>query len=256
MNGKIFDSHAHYDDAQFDSDRDQLLTGLKEHGVDLVLNCATSPASADATVAMTERYPFVYGAVGVHPSDLDVGDFAFLDRLPALYAHPKIVAIGEIGLDYHYDTFPRDVQQEWLRRQLAIAEKLGAPVIIHDREAHEDTLRILREFHVTGVVHCFSGSVEMMKEVLSLGFYIGLGGAVTFNGAKKPVAVAAAVDADRLLLETDCPYMAPAPFRGRRCDSSLIAYTAAQIAALRGVSPTALIDQTHENACRLFGIRS
>ncbi len=254
MSARLLDSHAHYDDARFEPDRDELLAAMPAHGVELVLNAATSPESVKHTISMAEQHPHVYAAIGIHPSELDTADFSYLDTLKALYAHPKVVAIGEIGLDYHYDTFPRALQQEWFERQLALACELDAPVIVHDREAHEDVLNLLQKYRPRGVVHCFSGSVEMMRDVLNLGMYIGLGGAVTFKNAKKPCAVAAAVDADRLLIETDCPYMAPVPLRGHRCDSTMMTHTAAKIAELRGITPDEVIAQTNQNARNLFGI--
>lgn len=254
MKPLIFDSHAHYDDRQFDADRDALLAAMPQNGVGMILNAATSPASVGQSIAMAERYPFVYAAIGIHPSELDTADLSYIDELAKRYAHPKVVAIGEIGLDYHYDTFPRERQREWFERQLALAKQLDAPVIVHDRDAHEDTLTLLQKYRPRGVVHCFSGSVEMMQEIVKLGMYIGLGGAVTFKNAKKPCAVAAAVDGDRLLLETDCPYMAPVPLRGHRCDSSLIIHTAEKIAELRGVTVEELLWQTDRNAKTLFGI--
>lgn len=254
MKPLIVDSHAHYDDRQFDDDRDILLTAMPQNGVALILNAATSPASVKQSIAMAEQYPFVYAAIGIHPSELDTADFSFLDEMAALYAHPKVVAIGEIGLDYHYDTFPRELQRAWFERQLALAKKLDAPVIVHDREAHEDTLTLLKQYQPRGVVHCFSGSVEMMQEIVKLGMYIGLGGAVTFKNAKKPCAVAAEVDSDKLLLETDCPYMAPVPLRGHRCDSTQIIHTAEKIAELRGVAVDDLLWQTNRNAKTLFGM--
>lgn len=248
----IFDTHAHYDDAAFDEDRDPLLRSLPSAGVCGVLNAATGVASAQASLRMAEAYPFVYAAVGVHPSDLDTADDSTLDRLTALAAHKKAVAIGEIGLDYHYDAFPRQVQQAWLTRQVELAKELDLPVILHDREAHEDTLKVLKQYRPHGVVHCFSGSVEMMREVVKLGLFIGLGGAVTFKNARKPLEVAAAVPDDRLLLETDAPYMAPAPYRGKRCDSAMIARTAECIAAVRGCTVEALLAQTEQNARAAF----
>ena len=248
----IFDTHAHYDDAAFDEDRDSLLRSLPSAGVCGVLNAATNAASAKACLQMAETYPNFYAAVGVHPSDLDKADNGIVETLAALAGHSKAVAIGEIGLDYHYDTFPREVQQEWLRRQLELAHELHLPVILHDREAHEDTLALLRYYRPAGVVHCFSGSVEMMREVVALGLYIGLGGAVTFKNARKPVEVAAAVPADRLLLETDAPYMAPVPYRGKRCDSTMIARTAEVIAQIRGCTVDALLTQTEQNARAAF----
>ena len=260
--GRIFDSHAHYDDEAFDGDRDAVLSGLYENGVGPVLNCASSLDSAGRCLELAERYPFVYAAVGVHPEELpkagetyrppEPADLAVLEELAA---HEKAVAIGEIGLDYYWDTCPpREIQRAWLSGQLELANKLSLPVVIHDREAHADTLELLKAHRPAGVVHCFSGSPETAEEILKLGMYIGLGGAVTFKNARRAVEVAAMLPADRLLLETDAPYMAPAPFRGKRCDSALIACTAARLAEIRGVERDALMEKCRENACRLFGI--
>ncbi len=252
----IFDSHAHYDDSAFDADRDDLLTAMQAVGVVGIVNAASDLASARRSLAMADAYPFVYAAVGVHPEAAAAMTAADLDTLRKLYAHPKAVAVGEIGLDYYYDdACPREQQLWCFEQQLLLANELGAPVIVHDRDAHEDTLRLLQKHRPAGVVHCFSGSVEMMREVVRLGMYIGLGGAVTFKNARKAPLVAAAVPADRLLLETDAPYMSPVPFRGKRCDSRMIAHTAARIAELRGVSAEELLAVTRRNAETLFGIR-
>ena len=249
----IFDSHAHYDDAAFEADRDGVLTTLPKKGVGAVINAATDPTSAERCLAMAVMHPYVYAAVGIHPEAVGRATDDWLCRVARLAREPKAVAIGEIGLDYHYDdAAPREVQRQWFRRQLALAGEMNLPVIVHDRDAHEDTLALLREYRPRGVVHCFSGSVEMMREVVDLGMYIGLGGATTFKNAKRSAAVAAAVPADRLLLETDAPYMAPEPCRGHRCDSSLIIHTARRIAELRGVTADQLLEQTFANAERLF----
>jgi len=248
----IFDTHAHYDDARFDEDRDALLRALPEKGVARVINCGVDLASSKTTLALAHNYDYIYAAVGFHPEDCgDATDKDFEALLP-LYSDPKVVAVGEIGLDYYWDTVPKEQQKAVFERQLILANQLDLPVIIHDREAHADTMELLRKHRPKGVLHCFSGSVETMEEAVRLGLYIGLGGAVTFKNAKKPLAVAAAVPADRLLLETDCPYMAPVPFRGKRNDSSLIAYVAQVIAGIRGEAPQALIDRCRENAEHLF----
>lgn len=250
----IFDTHAHYDDAAFDADREALLASLPECGVCGIINCGTTLKSSQATLELAERWPYVYAAVGIHPSELDSVTEDSCDRLRELYRHPRAVAVGEIGLDYHYDTFPRELQREWLERQLKLAASCGAPVILHDREAHEDTLALLRQYRPAGVVHCFSGSVEMMRQLTGWGLYIGMGGVVTFKNARRAVEVAAAVPADRLLLETDAPYLAPEPCRGQRNHSGMIAHTARRLAELRGETAEDLCQQTYENACRLFGV--
>ncbi len=252
----IFDTHAHYDDPAFEEDRDTLFAGFAAKNVCGVLNAAVDLPSCEKSLALAHAYPFVYAAVGVHPGELEPLTDADLEptmeQIARFYADEKAVAIGEIGLDYHYDTTPRDVQKRWFARQVELAVALDAPVIVHDREAHEDTLNILRQFKPRGVVHCFSGSVETMKEVVSLGMYIGLGGATTFKNAVKPLEVAKAVPADRLLLETDAPYMAPVPLRGKRCDSTMIAYSAAVIAAVRGITVDELLIKTEQNAKTAF----
>ena len=250
----IFDTHAHYDDERFAQDREALLSSLPGEGVCGVVNAASDLPSARAGIALAERFPYVWAAAGIHPHEAQKAPADAMGQLRALLANPRVVALGEIGLDYHYDFSPREVQQDLFAQQLALAKELDVPVIVHDREAHEDTLRLLKRYQPRGVVHCFSGSVEMAEEILKLGMYIGLGGAVTFKNARKPAEVAAMVPADRLVLETDAPYMTPVPFRGQRCHSGLIRYTAAAIAAVRGEEPQALTDQARANACRLYGI--
>lgn len=251
----IFDSHAHYDDAAFDEDRDRLLSLMPSLGVGHILNAGASLRSSQTSVELAKRYPFVYAACGIHPEEASGLPSDYLGQIEALCAYPKVRAVGEIGLDYHYeDMAPKTVQQELFANQLALANRLHLPVIVHDREAHGDVMALLRRYRPRGVVHCFSGSVEMMREVVSLGMYIGLGGAVTFKNARVPVEVAGAVPLDRLLLETDAPYMSPAPFRGKRCDSSLIRYTGEVIARIRGISIDELFRITAANAARLFDI--
>lgn len=254
---EIFDSHAHYHDAAFDDDRDALLAALPEKGVVGIINAADSIDSAAVCVRLAETHPYIYAAAGVHPEMAAGVDADTLETaLQPFLAHEKTVAIGEIGLDYHYeDACPRAQQLAVFEAQLALAVKKNLPVIVHDREAHADTLRLLQQYRPCGVVHCFSGSVEMLREVLKIGMYIGLGGVVTFKNARQPLEVAAAVPADRLLLETDAPYMAPTPFRGQRCDSSLIPLAAEKIAALRGVTADEILHTAAANTRRLFGIR-
>ncbi|MBE6775666.1 MAG: TatD family deoxyribonuclease [Ruminococcaceae bacterium] len=254
MYRNIFDTHAHYDDRRFDEDRAELLSSLFGGSVSGIINCGCDLKSSLETVALTEKYPNLYGAVGVHPHEAEETTQEDLEKIKELYKKEKIVAVGEIGLDYFYDFSPREKQIEIFRRQLVTANELNLPVIIHDRDAHEDTLTILKELKPKGVVHCFSGSAEMAREILKLGLYIGIGGAVTFKNARKPVEVVEMLPLDRLLLETDAPYMTPVPFRGKRCDSSHIAYTAEKIAEIKGMDVQELIDKCAENAKALFGI--
>ena len=254
MYKNIFDTHAHYDDSRFDEDRTELLSSLCADFVCGIINCGCDLKSSLETVKLTEEHPFVYGAVGVHPHESETTSESDLEKIKELYKKEKIVAVGEIGLDYFYDFSPRERQIELFRKQIITANELNLPVIIHDRDAHEDTMNILKELKPKGVVHCFSGSAEMAKETLKLGLYIGIGGAVTFKNARKPVEVVEMLPLERLLLETDAPYMTPVPFRGKRCDSSHIAYTAEKIAEIKGMDVQELIDICTENAKTLFGI--
>lgn len=251
----IFDSHAHYDDPSFDGDRAQLLEELPGKGVVHVLNVGADLAGSAAAVELAARYDYIHAAVGVHPESAGALPGGWLDQLEALARSHKVQAIGEIGLDYHYDDgAPRDLQQQVFESQLQLANQLNLPVVIHSREAHGDTMALLRKYRPQGVMHCYSGSVEMMRDLMDMGMYIGLGGVVTFKNARVPVEVAAAVPLDRLLLETDAPYMAPVPFRGKRCDSAMICYTAQRIAQIREMDVAALYRATAHNAARLFHI--
>lgn len=250
----IFDSHAHYDDERFSEDVYELLDALPEKGVSGVISCGVNVESTRFAQALAQKYSYIYAAAGFHPLNLEDVPDNTEQLLRELLKDPKTVAVGEIGLDYHYEKESRAAQLALFEMQLRLAKELDLPVIVHDREAHDDTLKLLKAIQPKGVVHCFSGSVEMAKEILKLDMYIGLGGAVTFKNAVKPVEVAAMVPAERLLLETDAPYMTPVPFRGKRCDSSHIAYTAARIAEIRGVDTQTLCEQTETNTRRLFGI--
>ncbi len=250
----IFDSHAHYDSEAFNDDRYELLDSLKGKNVCGIINCASDIASALTGLELSDKYDFIYCACGVHPHEADKCKPGYLSVLKKLCEENKCVAVGEIGLDYHYDFSPHDTQLKIFEQQLVLAKQLDLPVIVHDREAHEDTMTLLRRYKPKGVVHCFSGSAETAAEVVSLGMYIGLGGAVTFKNAKKPVQVAASIPEERLLVETDCPYMTPVPFRGQRCDSSFIAYTAQKIAEIRGCTPEHILNVTRKNANTLFGL--
>lgn len=252
----IFDSHAHYDDAAFDADRDALLKSLPEKGVCHVIDCGSDLESSRKAIELAEQYSYIHAAVGLHPEEVAHAPTDWLDALKAMLDHAaesRIVAVGEIGLDYHFkENAPRQAQQAAFAAQLELAAAYDLPVIVHDRDAHADTLALLQKYKPRGVLHCFSGSVEMMREVVKLGLYIGLGGAVTFKNAKTPVRVAASVPADRLLNETDCPYMAPVPLRGKRCDSTMIPYSAEVIAAARGITAQEVLDLGRRNAETLF----
>ena len=250
----IFDSHAHYDSEAFNDDRKELLSALPLQGVCGIINCGSDMASSLKSLELADEFDFVYAACGIHPHEAEGCKDGYLAVLKKLCGEAKCVAVGEIGLDYHYDFSPRDIQQRVFEEQLVLAKELDLPVIIHDREAHEDTLNLLKKYKPKGVVHCFSGSVEMAKEIVKLGMYIGLGGAVTFKNARKPREVAEYVPSEMLLIETDCPYMTPVPFRGKRCDSSFIPYTAEVIAEARGVTPQEILDLTRVNANKLFGL--
>ncbi len=255
MYHNIFDSHAHYDDEQFDTDRNELLVSFKEKGISGVVCCGVNIETSEFAVKLSHKYDFVYSAVGFHPLNNDEYSQEGLERIKELAQDKKCVAIGEIGLDYHYEKESRENQLVILEKQIQLAKELDLPIIFHDRESHEDTMNILKKYKPKGVVHCFSGSVEMAKEVVKLGMYIGLGGAVTFKNAVKPCEVAKFVPAHRLLIETDAPYMTPVPFRGKRCTSLHIPYTAEKIAELRGVTAQEILDLTNKNAKNLFNIR-
>lgn len=254
MYKNIFDTHAHYDDSRFDEDRDELLSSLCSKGVTNIINCGCDYKSCLTTLELAEKYDFVYAALGVHAHEAEEATEEDFRKIKELYSHKKVVAVGEIGLDYHYDFSPRERQTEVFERQIVLAKELILPIIVHDRESHEDTMKLLKKYRPKGVVHCFSGSVEMAKEIVKLGMYIGLGGAVTFKNARKPLEVAEYLPMEYLLLETDAPYMTPVPFRGQRCDSSHIAYTAEKIAEVKGMDTQELIDRCNENSRMLFGI--
>lgn len=251
----IFDSHAHYDDKAFDEDRAQVLDQLPSQGVCGVINCGSDKKSSEDSLALSNKYSFIFAACGVHPHHASQDDSAdFVKTLSVLTAAKRCIAIGEIGLDYHYDFSPRDVQKTIFETQLETAVEQDLPVIVHNRDAHEDTLRLLEKYKPRGVMHCFSGSVETAAILIKLGMYIGLGGAVTFKNAKKPLEVARFVPAERLLIETDAPYMSPVPFRGKRCTSALIPYTAEKIAQIRGITAQEVLNLTAKNAKDLFRI--
>lgn len=257
----IFDSHAHYDDPRFDPDRDEVIALLKKNGVVGVLNAGCDIETSYRTLSLARKHNLFWAACGIQPEFAGEyplpadGQDGWLSELEAMLYDERVVAVGEIGLDYHYeDGPPREMQIAVFEEQLRLAKKMALPVVIHSRDATADTFNILYRHRPRGVLHCFSGSVETMREAVDLGLYIGLTGVVTFSNARKAKEVAAAVPIDRLLLETDCPYMAPVPFRGQRSTSDMIACTASVIAELRGISPQKLLDQTRENVRALYGI--
>lgn len=253
---KIFDSHAHYDDESFDEDRAEVIKGLEENGIIGVLNCGASMKGARDSVDLANKYDFFYAAVGLHPEHADEFNSDAIEELKSLAKFSKVRAIGEIGLDYYYEENPpRDVQKSAFRAQMKLAQELNLPVVIHDRDAHEDTLSILKEFpEVKGVLHCFSGSVEYARECLKLGYYIGFTGVVTFKNAKKIIEVAKEVPLDRILLETDCPYMTPVPFRGKRNKSDYIKYIIEKIAEIREISQEDISQTTINNTKKMLGL--
>ena len=251
----IFDTHAHYDDEDFDADRYELLESMKEHGVGTIVNIGASMHSCKTTLALAEKYPFVYGALGVHPSDCGTMTEEDIQWIKANAANEKIVAIGEIGLDYYWDNVERDVQKKWFVRQLEIAKETGLPVIIHSRDAAQDTLEIMKAEHkdtTGGVIHCFSYGVEMAREYLNMDYFIGVGGVLTFKNGKKLKEVVEYAPMDKLVLETDCPYLAPVPYRGKRNSSLYLTHVVEEMAAIKGMSVEDVIRVTAENAKRLY----
>lgn len=254
----IFDTHTHYDDEKFQEDRERLLLSLREQGIGAITNVGASMQGAKDSVALAKQYDFVYAAVGIHPDfakDLNEEEFAVLKQLAA---EEKVVAIGEIGLDYYWDSTEREVQKHWFLRQLALAAEYRLPVIIHSREAAADTLEIMkkayREFEksLTGVVHCFSYGVELAREYTAMGFFLGIGGVATFQNAKKLKEVIAEIPLEHLVLETDCPYLTPVPFRGKRNSSEKLSYVVETIARIKDISLEEVERITWENACRLY----
>lgn len=250
----IFDAHAHYDDKWFDDDRYELLSSMKGKGVSHIISASVDLESAEKAYELTKEFDFIYSTVGFHPENLENLPDNYLLKIADFIKRDKVVAIGEIGLDYHWD-IEKPLQQRVFEEQLKLSKELDMPVVIHDREAHKDTLDQIKKYRPKGLLHCFSGSVEMLKEVLNLGLSISLGGTVTFKNARVPVEVAKFVPLDRLLLETDAPYLSPVPNRGKRNDSSNILYTAEKIAEIKEMDTQKLIDITRENAKNLFNIK-
>jgi len=252
----LFDTHAHLDDRAFDCDREALISGLREKGIALVMNPGCSLESSKNAVALAKKYPFLYAAVGSHPDAADEVDEAVLNEYRLLCREEKVKAIGEIGLDYHYEDIPREIQKKAFRMQMALAQEVGLPVIIHQREALADCLEILGDFpQVKGVFHCFSGSAQTARELTAQGWYVGFTGVLTFKNARKALEAAKAVPKDRIVLETDCPYMAPEPYRGRRNDPGYLYRMAEVLGELLGITPEETQELTLQNGKRLYGIQ-
>lgn len=253
----IFETHAHYDDEAFDADREELLHSLPENGIEAAVNICADKESLTATEKLTEHFPHVYGAYGIHPDSVGDLDEALLDRIRELCRKKKAVAVGEIGLDYYWDTESHEKQIYWFERQLELAREEELPVVIHSRNAAEDTLRVARENrlgNIGGIIHCFSYSKEIAAEYLDMGMYLGIGGVVTFKNAKKLKTVVEYAPLEQLVLETDCPYLAPEPYRGKRNSSLYLPYVAAEIGRLKGVAAEEVIRITRANALRCFGL--
>ena len=250
----LIDSHAHLDFSHFDGDREAVIERAREAGLVAILNVGTDLASSRAAVTLAERHDFIYTAVGVHPHDAKTVTPEVLGELRELARHPRVVAVGEIGLDYYRDLSPRPVQQRAFADQLALATELTLPVVVHSREAHDDVLAALRGWDGTGVLHSYSAGAERLEEVLGLGFFIGISGPVTFPKAHRLRAVAAAVPLHRLLVETDCPYLTPVPYRGRRNEPAYVWYVGEAVARARSMSAGKVAQATADNARRLFGI--
>ena len=250
----IFDTHAHYDDEQFDEDRDELLMSMQDGGVGTIVDVSASYESCKRVTELAEKYPFMYAAVGVHPDNVGSLNEETFAEMKKLFENPKVVAVGEIGLDYYWDYEPREVQKKWFVRQLELARELDLPVIIHSREAAADTFEIMKEYDGKrrGVIHCYSYSVEMAREYVKLGYFIGVGGVVTFKNSKKLKEAVKEIPLENIVLETDCPYLAPVPNRGKRNSSLNIRFVAQEIADLKGISYEEVVEQTEKNARRLY----
>lgn len=253
----IFDTHAHYDDDAFDEDRDVLLSGMREQNVEYIVNVGASMVSSERSIKLAEKYPFVYAAVGVHPDEVGELDEEKFEKLKEWTTHEKVKAVGEIGLDYYWDKEKHDLQKHWFMRQMELASEVKLPMIVHSREAAKDTLDMViaaKPLNLSGIIHCYSYSVEQAREYLNMGYYIGIGGVVTFKNAKKLKEVAEYTPLSQIVLETDCPYLAPTPFRGKRNDSSKIAYVAEELAAIKQIPVEEVIRITNENGRRLYNI--
>lgn len=256
MKPMIFESHAHYDSRKYDEDREELLNSMQENGIGTIINVGATWKSVTTVMELAEKYPFIYAALGLHPDEVgDLSEERF-EILKSQCQKEKVVAVGEIGLDYYWDNESHDIQKKWFIRQLELARELDLPVIIHSRDAAEDTLKIMKEHAkgLRGVIHCFSYSKELAEEYVKMGFHIGIGGVVTFKNGKKLKEVAEVVPLERILLETDCPYLAPEPYRGKRNSSLYIPYIAQAIAEIKGITYEEVVAQTEKNGKELFGI--
>lgn len=253
---KIIDTHAHYDDSAFDEDRDKLISDMLENSVEAIINIGCSLKSSKAGIELSEKYGRIFCAVGIHPDDAKNVPENYIELLREMTKHKKVVAIGEIGLDYHYEGYDEAVQKKVFREQLMLAKELSLPAVIHSRDATADTMEILKEVNYDKVdIHCFSGSSETAVEYVKMGYYIGFTGVLTFKNAKKAVASCDAIPKDRLFLETDCPYMAPMPYRGERCNSSMLINTVEKLAEIKGLRIEEAIKQCNENAIRFFDLK-
>lgn len=257
MENRFIDSHAHLDDERFDEDREELINSLYENGVETVLNPGADLHTSKSAVSLADKYPFIYAAVGCHPHDSKFMNDETMDIFRELAKNKKVIGIGEIGLDYYYDNSQRETQKIWFREQIRLAKELDLPYIVHDRDAHEDVFRIMKEEHYSGtrgILHCYSSSIEMAKEFIKLGFYISLGGPVTFKKAKTPKLVAKEVPLDKLLIETDSPYLTPEPYRGKRNEPKYVRYVAEEIAKIKDVSVDVIAEKTKMNFNKLFNL--
>lgn len=253
----LFDTHAHYNDEKFNDDRYELLSKMGENNVGLIMNSCSSLDEVPDIFDICERFPFVYASVGIHPHEVENLKEEDIEKLIEYTKHPKVKAIGEIGLDYYYDFSPRDTQKKWFARQVDVAGELNLPVIIHDRDAHKDCMDILRDHHVEkagGVFHCYTGSVEMAREILDWGMYIAFGGSLTFKNNVRPTEVAKYVPLDRIVIETDCPYLTPVPYRGKRNSSLYVYLVAEKLAEIRGMTVEEIEQITYENGKKCFDI--
>ena len=253
----IFDTHAHYDDEQFDEDREALIASFANAGIGNVVNIGASMASSERSVELAHKYDFIYAAVGVHPSEVEELDESAIERLTVLGKDSKCVAIGEIGLDYHWPDPTPEIQKKWFVRQLELAREMKLPVVIHSRDAAKDTMDIMHDEHaedIGGVVHCFSYSKEIAKECVDMGFYIGVGGVITFKNGRKLREVVEETPMEKIILETDCPYLSPEPYRGKRNSSLNLPYVVKEISNIKGISEEDVIRITEENAKRMYGL--